>query len=181
MRTVPERPKSQVLYHGEACVVGPRAPHGAIAVPKVHPETPKISKTIQNNLTKKESRRRRRLCTKKDQGRHPWNMQNRAGAYTGARFAHVASHEKTYETWCQLVPTNNAGKQKNRRKNVGKAKSVRLRPQGQTQGTGVNPRRRPPPDKSTGVPLCAPGVLSRYIYIYIYVYINMFDVLSLTL
>ena len=111
--------KSQVSPHGGARVGGPRAPHGATAVPKVHPETPKISKTIQNNLTKKESRRRRRLCTKKDQVRHPWNMKNRAGAHTGARFAHVAWHEKTYEKRCQSVIKDNARRLQNAQKKRG--------------------------------------------------------------
>ena len=32
---------------------GPRAPHGAIAVPKVHPETAKISKTMQKTTQKR--------------------------------------------------------------------------------------------------------------------------------
>ena len=55
MRTVLERPKSQVLPHGEARAGAPRAPHGATAAPKEHPETPKISKKMQTYVTKKES------------------------------------------------------------------------------------------------------------------------------
>ena len=47
MRTVLERPKSQVLPHGEARAGVPRAPHGATAARKVHPETLKISETMR--------------------------------------------------------------------------------------------------------------------------------------
>ena len=47
MRTVLERPKSQVLPYGEARAGVPRAPHGAKAARKVHPETLKVSETMR--------------------------------------------------------------------------------------------------------------------------------------
>ena len=52
-----------------------------------------------------------------------------------------------------------------------KAQNVRLSPEGQTKATGMSPKRKPLPDKSMGLRLCAPGVLSRYIYIYIFFHI----------
>ena len=56
MRTVLERPKSQVLYHGGARAGAPRAPHGATTARKVHPETRMRSNTMQILIiTKKKS------------------------------------------------------------------------------------------------------------------------------
>ena len=75
-------------------------------------------------------------------------MKHRAGAYTGARFAHVASHKKKQKKNTILCQKAVPADHKSHRKSVGTAKSVRLGPKSQRKTTGVSLRRKPPPERA---------------------------------
>ena len=61
--TVVEKPKNQTL--------GPWAPHGVTAAAKEHEETPKMSETMQTNLTKKGINMTAYVMHQNNQGSHP--------------------------------------------------------------------------------------------------------------
>ena len=124
MRTVLERPKSQVAPHGEARAGAPRAPHGATAAPKEHPETPKISKTKNdaNLCNKKGINMTAKVMHEKRPGETPSKHEKSCWRLHGSTICTCCIAQEKTEKGCHFAPKGNAHRPQKPQKKRGNGK-----------------------------------------------------------